>query len=120
MKKILIILILSLTMCSCGSEKKDDFYHPSEQTIKEVMEQENPVIIDVRTKEEYEELHIVNAINIPYDEIAELINIDKTKTIFVYCKSGSRSKQASETLQKMGYKTYDLGALEKINLPKES
>ena len=64
------------------------------------------IILDVRTWEEYNEKHILNAICIPNETIgteplAELP--DKDQLILVYCRSGNRSKQASEKLAAMGY-----------------
>ena len=64
------------------------------------------VILDVRTPEEFAEKHIPNAINIPNEtigreEIPELP--DKNQMILVYCRSGNRSKQASEKLADLGY-----------------
>lgn len=64
------------------------------------------IILDVRTQEEYDEKHILNAICIPNETIgteppAELP--DKDQLILVYCRSGNRSKQASEKLVAMGY-----------------
>ena len=82
------------------------------------MAENDYVIIDVRTKEEYEEEHIKDAINIPYEEIADKINTTKDKMIFVYCYSGGRSKIAYDSLVAMGYTVYDLGGIAKIDLPK--
>lgn len=64
------------------------------------------VILDVRTQEEYDSDHIPGAICIPNETIgaeppAEIP--DKNQTIFVYCRSGNRSVQASEKLASMGY-----------------
>lgn len=84
------------------------------------MEENDYVIIDVRTNEEYQKEHIKEAINIPYDMLEDNINISKEKWILVYCQSGGRSKIAYDTLEKLGYQVYDLGALSKINLPKET
>lgn len=68
------------------------------------------IIVDVRTKEEYEESHISGAINIPYDEITDNNTLDKDKIIFVYCRSGARSEIAFNTLTNLGYTVYGLGA----------
>ena len=71
------------------------------------MEQETDYIIfDVRRPDEYATGHIPNAINVPNesigtDEIPELP--DKDQLIMVYCRSGRRSKEASEKLVKLGY-----------------
>lgn len=64
------------------------------------------VILDVRTQEEYDEKHIPEAILIPDYEIrekAEGILTDKNQLILVYCRSGRRSKLASEDLLELGY-----------------
>ena len=64
------------------------------------------VILDVRTQEEYDEKHIPEAILIPDYEIrekAEGILMDKSQLILVYCRSGRRSKLASEDLLELGY-----------------
>lgn len=110
MKKILIILILSFMLCGCNNKET--------KTIEEIMKKNNYIIVDVRTNEEYNQGHVVDALNIPYDVI-ENSNLDKTKTIFVYCKSGNRSNIAYNKLSNLGYDVYDLGAFNDIDLPKE-
>ena len=109
MKKIIIIIILILISAGCSSNKTN---------LKELMQEEH-VIVDVRTKEEYEISHVKNAINIPYDEIDNMIQIDKDKIVLVYCASGNRSKIAYTKLTNLGYKTYDLGSFKQLDLPKE-
>ena len=72
-----------------------------------MMEEESGyIILDVRTAQEYGEKHIPGAINIANEsigteDISELP--DKDQLILVYCRSGNRSKQASEKLVKLGY-----------------
>lgn len=112
MKKVLIILSLCLALCSCSSAS-------SNKDLESVMAEKEYIIVDVRTKEEYETSHVVGAINIPYDEIDEDVNLDKDKNIFVYCKSGTRSKIAFNELSELGYTVYDLGAFDDIDLSKE-
>ena len=63
--------------------------------------------------------HVKNSINIPYDEIDEKIDLDKEKTIMVYCKSGKRSNIAYNTLKDLGYDVIDLGAYDAVTLEKE-
>jgi len=111
MKKILLILILCLTLCGCTSEEKFN--------LETIIQENNYIIVDVRTKEEYDESHVVDAINIPYDEIDKDINLDNNKIIFVYCKSGKRSNIAYANLTHLGYTVYDLGAFSNVNLEKE-
>ena len=114
MKKIIVLLIMYLAVCGCNNTEDN-----SKKDIKEMMKENDYVIVDVRTKEEYQESHLVDAINIPYNQIDKNINLDKNKTIFVYCRSGTRSKIAFDTLTELGYTAYDLGAFSEIDLPKE-
>ncbi|MHA1448987.1 MAG: rhodanese-like domain-containing protein [Candidatus Hodarchaeales archaeon] len=62
-------------------------------------------IVDVRTQDEYDKGHVEGAILIPYTEIATSENLpeDKSNPILVYCRSGSRSAIASQTLEDLGY-----------------
>lgn len=77
---------------------------------------ERPLIIDVRTEAEWNKGHLEGAILIPYARIGEKIGAvakDKSKPIYVYCRSGRRSQIAKETLEKLGYKDVrNLGSLE--------
>ena len=84
-----------------------------ENKLQEIINENNYIIVDVRTPDEYNEGHLKDAINIPVDEIEENI-FDKTKTILVYCRSGNRSKTAYNSLTKMGYTAYDMGAYDNI------
>lgn len=63
-----------------------------------------PLLLDVRTAEEYSAGHIPGAVLAPYDELsASFAEPDKAKPIVVYCRSGRRSAIAKETLEAMGY-----------------
>ena len=111
-KRILLLIMISIIVFSsigCQKEEKKE-----RMTIEK-----KPIIIDVRTKEEYEEGHIKGAINIPYDQIDENIKLDKTQKLKVYCKSGKRSAIAYEKLKELGYDVDDLGAYDTIELEKE-
>lgn len=83
------------------------------------MSENEYIIVDVRTEREFEEGHIVGAINTPLVEIDEEVELDKEKVILVYCFSGGRSKDAHDKLKSLGYEVYDLGAFSEIDLPKE-
>jgi rhodanese-related sulfurtransferase len=75
--------------------------------IKTIMEENDDyIIVDVRTFEEYCEGHIPGAINIPNEDIVDTepeLLADKEQMILIYCRSGNRSKQAAEKLANMGY-----------------
>ncbi|MEE2671654.1 MAG: rhodanese-like domain-containing protein [Bdellovibrionota bacterium] len=66
---------------------------------------QNPQLLDVRTVAEYEEAHSDKMINIPLDRLEQnLIKLDKTRPIIVFCRSGNRSGQAVKLLEASGYK----------------
>ena len=69
-------------------------------------EAEGYIILDVRTETEYAEGHIPGAICVPNETIGTEMPQelpDKEQLIFVYCRSGNRSKQAAQKLAKIGY-----------------
>ncbi|SEW22957.1 Rhodanese-related sulfurtransferase [Chryseobacterium wanjuense] len=68
------------------------------------------VIVDVRSKREYEEGHIKNSLNIPVDQLDKnLSKLSKDKTIITCCASGMRSASAKSILQNNGYKNVHNG-----------
>ncbi len=75
------------------------------QGVEDYKNTKNAVLVDVRTKEEYEEGHIPNSINVDLYEIEKIQNVitDKTVPLFVYCHSGARSNRATNILRKLGY-----------------
>ncbi len=115
MKKILSITIILITLFTITSCTKSE----TKSKLDLIIEKNNYIIVDVRTKEEYNESHVKSSINIPYDEIDEKTTLDKNKTIIVYCRSGDRSSKAYNTLKELGYDVYDAGAFDKLNLEKE-
>ena len=65
----------------------------------------NPIIIDVRTPQEFESGHVESAINIEWQDIALVENsTNKDNRIFLYCRSGNRSQKATDILIDIGYK----------------
>ena len=112
LKGLIIMLLISLSlfgMTACdGENKKSSTYEQiTAEQAKTIMDTEKDyVIIDARTEEEFAEGHIKNAILIPEYEIANRAEKelpDKEQLILVYCRSGRRSKIASEELVKLGY-----------------
>jgi len=89
----------------------------SKKLLKEV-EQGKAYLVDVRTPEEYNEKHLKNAqnINIKSPEFAAKISkLDKNKPVYLYCRSGNRSGQATDSLIALGYKSsYNIGSLDSI------
>lgn len=78
----------------------------SEEVHQSILEGKHITLLDVRTSEEYKKGHIINSIHIPVDELeVKIANTvpDKSKTLYVYCLSGSRSNVAVNTLHQLGY-----------------
>ena len=79
-------------------------------------------VLDVRTKEEYDERHIPCALLIPLDMLEEgapKLLPDKDEEILVYCRSGRRSAEVAEKLAEMGYtRVFDFGGI--IDWPYET
>ena len=77
------------------------------EEAKKIMDSgEEHIVLDTREQEEFDNGHIPGALLIPYTEIenkAEEMIPDKNAQILVYCRSGRRSKIASQSLSKLGY-----------------
>ena len=108
--KLLIPMILSaMFLSSCGTHEgsTSGYRQISMNKAVEMMKNETGyIILDTRRPDEFAEGHIPGAINVPNeeidtDEIPELP--DKSQLILVYCRSGRRSKEASEKLANIGY-----------------
>ncbi|MDC6351842.1 rhodanese-like domain-containing protein [Zeaxanthinibacter sp. PT1] len=80
-----------------------------DEWASKLQDDDNAVILDVRTDEEVEEGIIPNAINIDIykgqDFINEIDKLDKSKNYYVYCRSGNRSGQACALMNNMGFQT---------------
>ena len=97
-----------LTGCTGAVNSTNNTYRQiSMDEAGTMMERESGyIILDVRRPDEYATGHIPNAINVPNESIgtAEIAELpDKNQLIMVYCRSGRRSKEASEKLVKLGY-----------------
>jgi rhodanese-related sulfurtransferase len=104
MKKIstflLIVIVVFLT--SCGNA---GYRNVSTEESKELIDNNEVVVIDVRTPDEFQGGHIPNATLIPVQELENRLNeLDKEKTYLLVCRSGNRSMQASEILSNNGFK----------------
>ena len=103
----ILMALLLLSGCAAQAQKEQSYRQINMDEAIAMMEAESDyIILDVRTPEEFSEKHIPGAINIANEtigseEIPELP--DKDQLILVYCRSGNRSKQASEKLVALGY-----------------
>lgn len=105
-----IVLLISLSlfaMTACSDSGANSYEQITPEQAKTMMDTENDFyLIDARTTEEFSEGHIEGAILIPEYEIAKRAEKElsrKDALILVYCRSGRRSKIASEELVKLGY-----------------
>lgn len=96
-----LLFFLFLVTISCGQKNSKPITAYAEGDVK------NSILVDVRTLKEYEAGHLPNALHMDwFDENFEnkFADIDKNKTIYVYCKVGGRSAKAQEKLLSLGYK----------------
>ena len=102
-----VAALLAALLAACGATSKPSYRQITADEAAQMMQEETGfVLLDVRTQEEYASGHIPGAICIPNEtigseEIPELP--DKDQLILVYCRSGNRSKQASQKLAEQGY-----------------
>ena len=108
MRKLLSVFLAAIMLAGCSAPKQTASYRQitMDEAIIMMEEEAGYIILDVRTPEEFADKHILGAVNIPNEtigteEIPELP--DKDQLILVYCRSGNRSKQASEKLAALGY-----------------
>lgn len=104
------MLLISLSlfgMTSCADDRANSYEQITPEQAKTIMDTETDFyLIDARTEEEFAEGHIEGAILIPEYEVADRAEKelpDKDALILVYCRSGRRSKIASEELVNLGY-----------------
>ena len=112
---ICVIIFIFVGCTNLSTEKSIQYQKITAEEAKKMMDNEDVLILDVRTQEEYNEGHIKNSILLPDTEIdskAHEILKDKNAKILVYCRSGRRSAEASKKLIKMGYtNVYDFGGI---------
>ena len=88
----------------------------TQEAAKEMMDTQEVVILDVREQHEYDSGHIPGAVLLPVGTITEdtaATVIDELDTVvLVYCRSGNRSKTASQALADLGYtNVYEFGGI---------
>ena len=112
---VLIILLL-FTGCGGNSMEQNSYQQITQEAAKEMMDTQEVVILDVREPHEYDSAHIHGAVLLPVGTITEdtaAAVIDDLETVvLVYCRSGNRSKTASQALVDIGYtNVYEFGGI---------
>ena len=119
---LMLTLAFVLTGCSStntnSSENSENSYRQiSQEEAKEMMDQlADVVILDVREQDEFDSGHIPGAVLLPVGTITEdsaaAVIPETDTTVLVYCRSGNRSKTASDALVKLGYtQIYEFGGI---------
>ena len=113
MKKLVLLLVLPmLLLCGCGAT----YTQISQEEAMQMMRDESGyLIVDVRRPDEFAESHIAGAVNVPNESIEDEMPAelpDKDQLLLIYCRSGNRSKEASQKLAEMGYtRVYEFGGI---------
>ena len=117
---IFMLLVLLLTGCGAAVEEGNSagYQQIGAEEARQMMEGGNEefVILDVREQEEYDEEHIPGAVLLPVgmidEETAAGVIPEKHTVVLVYCRSGNRSKTASQALAELGYPhVYEFGGI---------
>ncbi len=109
MKKIFLFSFVAgaIFLNSCTNAHTGNTKLSATEFSARLAESSNPVILDVRTPEEFASGHLENATNInwnssDFEEKTSVLN--KEKPVFLYCRSGGRSSEAAKKLQELGFK----------------
>ena len=114
MNKFFFLFFFFFLSCVYSQNNADKMINLSEtEWVKLHDESEESVIIDVRTDDEFSTGYIDGAVNIDFymgnEFISEIDKLDKSKSYFIYCKSGARSGQTCELMKQKGFnKVYNL------------
>ena len=120
MKRLVLaffVIIVLLTGCAHPSNSSAASYKQiTQEKAKEMMAKDDGhIIVDVRRQDEYDEGHIPDAVLIPNESITDKQPDelpDLNHIILVYCRSGRRSKEASQKLADIGYtNVYEFGGI---------
>ena len=118
MKRILtLILAMLLVLSGCGGTTVENTYQQiTQETAKEMMDTQEVIVLDVREQDEFDAGHIPGAVLLPVGTItkntAAAVIDDLDTVVLVYCRSGNRSKTASQVLADLGYtNVYEFGGI---------
>ena len=118
MKRILtLILAMLLVLSGCGGGTMEDTYQQiTQEEAKDMMDTQEVIVLDVREQDEFDTGHIPEAVLLPVGTItkdaAAAVIDDLDTVVLVYCRSGNRSKTASQVLADLGYtNVYEFGGI---------
>ncbi len=111
MYRHLFVTVLFLSMASYSiaqNTKANTIKNIEPNELKSILNNNNVQLLDVRTPNEYNSGHIKGSVNMNYydqDFSKQVLSLDKNRPVYVYCRSGVRSKYSSDILKKLGFKT---------------
>ena len=120
MKKILLSLLAAIGLSTTGCSAQASQSAPSDGIIvlapqafiDQAKADTTSILLDVRTPKEYAEGHLANTRQLDYLNPeafdAGISKLDKSRTYYIYCRSGKRSHGACLKMQKQGFKVYDM------------
>lgn len=113
-RRLILLTVLSLlatvALAACDSGDAADIrgaYIVNPQEAVELIEQGDRIVIDVRRPEEYEQAHVVGALNINVeapDFATRIEELDPDEPVLVYCRTGNRSANAAAQMAAAGIK----------------
>lgn len=119
MKRMLPVVLAILLLAGCGGEPVEQISYQqiTQEAAKDMMDQQDVIVLDVREQEEYDSGHIPGAVLLPVNAIGEdsaaAVIPEKDSVVLVYCRSGNRSKTASKGLAELGYtQVYEFGGIQ--------
>ena len=118
MKRILALMAaILLALTGCGGKNMENTYQQiTQEEAKDMMDAGDVIVLDVREQSEFDAGHIPGAVLLPVGTIAKdtaaAVIPEMDAVVLVYCRSGNRSKQASEKLVSLGYtNVYEFGGI---------
>lgn len=110
-----LIIVTTLSFMYCSNTQKQDESIAKDVTVEEfkkLVDSGKGLLLDVRTPDEFNEGHIMEAVNINFydkDFAQQVEKLDKMKPVYVYCRSGGRSGKTKDLLHEKGFtKVYNL------------
>lgn len=117
MKRTILLLLSLLLLAGCGGNAAAGSYQQiTQEEAKEMMDNQEVIILDVREQDECDGGHIPGTMLLPVgminEETAAGVIPGKDATVLVYCRGGNRSKTASSALADLGYTNiYEFGGI---------
>ena len=118
MKRIFpLMLAMLLVLTGCGGTAEENTYQQiTQEEAKNMMDTQEAIVLDVREQDEFDAGHIPGAVLLPVGTItkdsAAAVIPELDSVVLVYCRSGNRSKKASQALVDLGYTgIYEFGGI---------